>query len=484
MRRTIPLYSKVLAWLAVNVLVLCVLLFVFLRLQFHLSLDWMLAGSAGDRIEAIGNTLAADLSKHPESEWSGILQQYDAKHGVTFALFSSDGSEVLGAPVKVPTEVMPKLIDKRMKGERPPAPRRPPSSAPTRPSDAPPKPRFMQRAGEPARYWAGIHIDLVYGPDQLPLTLAMVSNTITGGGLFVDLWPWANLCILGLLLSALVWIPFVRGLTRSIEKLNQAAHRIAHGNFNERVVDRRNDELGELSLSVNTMAQQLDTYVEQQRRITADVAHELCSPIARMQLSLGIIVQRSLPAQASYLGKIDRELQHMAKLVEEVLLFTRAAHPAEQGEPELIELKSLIETVVAREAADVVVNVSILELTLHSLREALDRAISNIVRNAVRYASHAGSIDIKARTTDSQHVEITIRDHGSGVPANALDKIFDAFFRIDPARGRHTGGAGLGLAIVRRCVVACGGHVEAILANPGMVFIITLPSDARASRTT
>jgi two-component system sensor histidine kinase CpxA len=83
-----------------------------------------------------------------------------------------------------------------------------------------------------------------------------------------------------------------------------------------RLPDTRGDELGELSTSVNTMAAQLGDYVAQQRRITADVAHELCSPIARMQMALGVVEQRSTPDQATYLKKLDNELQHMARLVE------------------------------------------------------------------------------------------------------------------------------------------------------------------------
>jgi two-component system sensor histidine kinase CpxA len=166
----------------------------------------------------------------------------------------------------------------------------------------------------------------------------------------------------------------------------------------------------------------------------------------------------------------------MAKLVEEVLSFTKAAHLAEQSEPEDIDLPALISNVVAREASDVEVNVSVPDLHMHTLHEALDRSISNIVRNAVRYASRGGSIDISARALDAGTVEITIRDHGPGVPAEALGKIFDAFFRLDPARGRHTGGAGLGLAIVRRCVDACRGKVSASLADPGLMFTITLPT--------
>lgn len=479
MRRGLPIYGKVLAWLLVNVLLLTVLVLGFLRMQFHMSLDWMLVGPAGDRISMIGDRVTGELSHQPESEWPAALKGYEKSYGVTFALLDRSGTQVMGAPLQIPADLRPKVTDKRPAGEREgqrrPPPRRPPDAvanpapgaASSRPPDAPPKPRFMQRTGDPARYWAGIHLDLTYGPDFVPLTLVMVSDKITGGGLFIDLWPWAGLAAACLGLSAIVWMPFVSGLTRSIGRMNKAARNIAQGNFNERVPDKRNDELGELSSSVNAMASQLGDYVEQQRRITADVAHELCSPIARMQMAVGVIQQRGTPEQATYLEKIDRELQHMAKLVEEVLSFTKAAHLAEQGEAEDFDLRQLVTDAVAREAAESEVVLDVPEMKMHTHRDALERAVSNIVRNAVRYAGSGGPIEVRAAPTDGNTVEITIRDHGPGVPADALDKIFDAFFRVDPARGRGTGGAGLGLAIVKRCVAACRGHVSASLPDGG-----------------
>ena len=472
-RRGIPIYGKVLAWLAVNVLMLALLVFCFLRMQFLMSLDWMLAGGGGDRISLIADTVTRDLSALPESEWPRKLNSYEAHYGVTFALFGADGKEVVGTPLQVPPELMSKLIDKRgTAGDRPPPPPRRPGEGSMkgpmkRPLDAPPKPRFMQRAGDPAHYWAGIHLDLVYGPELRPLTLTMVSDTITGGGLFFDLWPWIGLGAAGLGLSALVWIPFVRGLTRSIGQLNSAAGSIARGNFNDRVSEKRRDELGELSSSVNTMAEKLGHFVSEQRRITADVAHELCSPIARMQMALGVVEQRSTPEQANYLKKLDAELQHMAKLVEEVLAFSKAETIPKQTAPEKVSLTDLVAQVVSREGAGSDIEIDVpTGIHLQTRREALDRALGNVLRNAVRYAAQGGPIRIQARSDGQGGVVIAVSDQGPGVPPEALPRLFEAFFRPEAARARHTGGSGLGLAIVKRCVEACNGTVSASLQSP------------------
>lgn len=476
-RLRLPLYLKILLWFGVNLLLLAFLVFGFLSMQFRMSLDWMLSGEAGERVSAIGDSLTDELSQLPEQQWPEVLQRHGAQYAVTFALFSSNGTQIMGTQVQVPPEVLPKLIDKRGPNDRPPPRRPPPGVASKRPSDAPPKPRFMLRAGDPAHYWAGVHLDLTQQIDHRPLTLLMVSNTITGGGLFFDLWPWLGLAAAALLLSALVWMPFVRGITGFIGRLNHAAGRIAQGNFGERVSRSRNDELGELSSSVNTMAAQLGEYVAEQRRITADVAHELCSPIARMQMALGVVEQRSTPEQSGYLKKLDAELQHMARLVEEVLAFSKAETLPERETAEDINLHDLIVAVIAREApeADIQLAVST-DLQLHSLRDALDRAIGNVLRNAARYAASSGPIQIHAGQQDGKTI-IRISDQGPGVPPETLPRLFEPFYRPEAARRRSTGGSGLGLAITKRCIEACRGTVTAKLREPtGLEIVISIPA--------
>lgn len=476
-RLHLPLYLKILLWFGMNLLLLALLVFGFLSMQFRMSLDWMLSGEAGERVSAIGDSITNELSQLPEPQWPEALQRHGAQYHVTFALFSSNGTQIMGPQVQVPPEVLPKLIDKRGPNDRPPPRRPPPGVARKRPSDAPPKPRFMLRAGDPARYWAGVHLDLTQQSDHRPLTLLMVSNTITGGGLFFDLWPWLGLAAAALLLSALVWMPFVRGITGFIGRLNLAAGRIAQGNFGERVSRTRNDELGELSSSVNAMAGQLGEYVAEQRRITADVAHELCSPIARMQMALGVVEQRSTPEQAGYLQKLDAELQHMARLVEEVLAFSKAETLPERETAEDINLHELIVAVVAREAPEADIHLDVTkDLQLHSLRDALDRAIGNVLRNAARYAADSGPILIHADQQDGRTI-IRISDQGPGVPPETLPRLFEPFYRPEAARRRSTGGSGLGLAITKRCIEACGGTVTAKLREPaGLEILISIPA--------
>jgi two-component system sensor histidine kinase CpxA len=485
MRLRFPLYGKVLFWFFVNLALVAALAYGFVRMQFRVGMEWLLAGPAGQRLEAMSEVIAADLRERPVDRWGEVLDRYHAAHGATFAIFRNDARQVAGPTIDSPAALGEKLRDRR----GPPNPRtprlRPADGAPGEKREpapqGPPPARlaFFLRAGEPPNYYAGLHIGVTHDNpgDPRPVTLLIVADSITGGGLFFEPRPWLIFAAAALVLSALVWLPIVGGISRAIRRVNTAARGIAEGRFDVRVPERRRDELGELGGSVNTMAAQLGKLVEHQRRLTADVAHELCSPIARMQRALGIVEQRAVPEQAGYLEKLDRELQHMARLVEEVLSFTKASALPTLVAPEEFALADLVAEVLAREAVEVRVDVRVAaELRVRMIREALDRALSNVLRNAVRYAAHAGPIEVRAQST-ADAVEITVRDHGPGIPTDALEKIFEPFYRPEVARQRTTGGTGLGLAIVRRCVEACGGSVSAAPADPGGLCIcIRLPN--------
>lgn len=483
MRMRIPLFGKVLFWFVLNLLVIAALVYAFARAQFQIGLEWLLAGESGHRLEAMAEVITGDLRERPVEQWGEVLARYEAAHQVTVALFRNDGRQIAGTALDVPPDVGQKLRDRR----GPPAERerdggRPaPGHGESQLKRGPPPARvdFFIRAGTPARYWAGIHIGVTHADaaDPRPVTLVLVGETITGGGLFVPPRPWLTLIGVALLVSAIVWLPLIAGITRAIRRLNNAARTIADGRFDVRLPARGRDELGELAASVNTMAERLAAMVDSQRRFTADVAHELCSPIARMQRAVGVVEQRANAEISPYVAKLEQELQHMAKLVEEVLSFAKSTTPPSFANAERVDVAELIREVQNREAAEADLCVDVPPgLVLQTLREPLDRAIANVLRNAVRYAGHAGAIELTARNAGTD-VEIAVRDHGPGVPAESLEKLFEPFYRPDLARDRRTGGAGLGLAIVKRCVELCGGAVRAELPEGGgMRVVLRVPA--------
>ncbi len=471
MRLKLPLYSKILLWFLVNLGVVATIGLFYARVTFQPGLDWLLNGPPGSRIELLAVHLTNKLIASPQSDWDRVLKNYHAENGVTFTLFTSDGRQVFGESVKVPDEVRKRLIDKRQPETRLRPPRRE-MDADVRMQ--PRKPRFILRSESPTHYWSGMHLDMMYEADGQwhPLTMVLIADTLTANGLLFEWWPWIVVVLMGVGASALIWLPIVSGITRAIRRTNEASKRIAAGQFDVRLSDTRGDELGELATSVNVMAAQLGDYVAQQRRITADVAHELCSPIARMQMALGVVEHRSTPEQASYLKKLDNELQHMAKLVEEVLVFSKAATLPERETAETFDLRELIVQIIAREAPDSEIQVDVGDLKLYTLRSAMDRALGNVLRNAVRYAK---DIEIHAKDEHGS-VIIQVLDQGPGVPADSLARLFEPFYRPEAARGRNTGGSGLGLAITKRCIEACGGTVTVRERNGGgLVFECVLP---------
>jgi len=282
-------------------------------------------------------------------------------------------------------------------------------------------------------------------------------------------------------LSILFWLPFAFGLTRQLRRVTVATSRVASGNFDVRLAAGGHDELSELAQSVNTMANQLDALVRGQKRFLGDVAHELCSPVSRMQAALAILEHRGADEkQAHYLANLRDELDGISRLVDELLQFSKASVQREVAlQP--VSLAPLVAGVVAREAGDAKVECDVpAGLTVQAEPTLLSRALGNVLRNAVRYAGAAGPIVVSAAPQQGL-VALIVADSGSGVPADSLPRLFDAFYRPDSARTRESGGAGLGLAIVKTCIEACGGRVAARNGHSaGLEVIFALPSAAPA----
>lgn len=347
------------------------------------------------------------------------------------------------------------------------------------PGSAPIHRRFLVQTDNPRTYWVGLLIALRPGQetDHMRGTLLARSTTFGAGGFFFDYRPWILGCAGIVVLCGLFWLPFIGGITRSIAQLTRATRQIADGQFDVRVDETRTDELGQLGGAINRMSSRLEGFVTGQKRSLGDIAHELCSPLARLQMSVGILEQNSTEQQNQCLEDVHEEVQHMSDLVNELLTISKASLKPGNIIRKPVNVKAVAEHAAKREAADkgeVIVQVPP-DLTCFASPELLQRAVSNLVRNALRYAGDANPITITARREASNAV-ITITDLGPGVPPAHLDRIFDAFYRIEPDRARNTGGAGLGLAIVKTCIEACGGTATAKNREPrGLEVKLTLP---------
>jgi two-component system sensor histidine kinase CpxA len=215
------------------------------------------------------------------------------------------------------------------------------------------------------------------------------------------------------------------------------------------------------------MAERLAGLVAGQKRFLGDVAHELCSPLAKLRVSLAILEQRTGQDQKTYLASAEDEAAHMANLVNELLSFSKASFAAHSAPLRPVNLREAADRAIRREApAGAAVQVEIPhDFLVQADPELLTRALANLLRNAIRYAGPAGPITLAASRQGNQ-AHITVSDHGPGVPPADLARIFDPFYRVDPSRDRATGGVGLGLAIVKTCVEVCGGAVTCRNLHP------------------
>ena len=497
----LPLYARILLWFTLNVAIIGAALALVMRAQLRHGLDSFIGSFVAAKLQAEGERIYQQLSTTPREQWDDLMREVETTHGVRAALMRGTSEHLAGTKLTLPESVSndPLLRTARgprpgqgPEGNRPPPPRDGPGPdglpggppRETRPADnlVPTQyGKLLARAGDPAQYWAIIMVPpprgFSSGPRQ-PISYVIAADSIFNRGLLFDVRPWLIGIGAALGFSALFWFPFVRGITARIKETMRATEQMAQGKFDARVKENRSDELGRLAAGVNRMAQQLDGYVTGQRRFTGDIAHELCSPISRMQAALGILESRAGDEkQQRYMATLSDELQHMSHLVQELLQFSKASLHRDLTLA-TVPLADLAHEVAARESSgwpDHAVQIEIADdLQVRVEPELFARALGNVIRNALRYAGGAGPIIIAAAPRDGV-VAITISDQGPGVPPESLPKLFDAFFRPDADRAREHGGAGLGLAIVKSGIAACRGTVTAANREPhGLVITMTL----------
>jgi two-component system, OmpR family, sensor histidine kinase CpxA len=177
-------------------------------------------------------------------------------------------------------------------------------------------------------------------------------------------------------------------------------------------------------------------------------------------MALGILEQRADDRQRPYVDDLREEIQHMSGLVNELLSFSKASLRGQSLELRAVPLAEVVRKVVAREGESGQIETQVAEnLAVLAEPELLGRALGNLIRNAIRYAGAAGPIKIEARRAGDE-ITVLVTDSGPGLPAEALEHLFEPFYRADAARTRETGGAGLGLAIVKSCLDACQARIN------------------------
>lgn len=275
-------------------------------------------------------------------------------------------------------------------------------------------------------------------------------------------------------------------LTSPVRRMQKVAERFGQGDFTARIDSRRKDELGQLARTLDAMAGRIEVLLAAERRLLADISHELRSPLAR--LGVAVELARTGSSREAALDRIQKESERLNSLVGELLQVTRAEADPAARRFELVALDSLLTTIVEDAQVEAGARGCEVRLTVKSPvsipgdAELLRRAAENIIRNAVRYAPAATAVEVTLERA-GDHARICVRDHGPGVPEEALPQIFNAFYRVDTHRDRASGGVGLGLAIAKRAIELHGGTLRARNADPGLLVEISLPTAAVASPT-
>jgi len=290
--------------------------------------------------------------------------------------------------------------------------------------------------------------------------------------------------VLGLACILLASWLLSRMFTRPIRQLQQSAGQLGSGRMQTRApasLTTRGDEIGELAQSFDHMATQLEGLMSSHKQLLRDVSHELRSPLARLTVALELARDMAGDAAQNDLARIGLEAERLNALIAEVLTLARFEQSAIQTDMSEIDLAALLQEIVAdasfeAEAAGKRVQLINLDVcSMHADRLWLGRALDNVLRNAVRHTDAGTEVEI-AMHCSSEQVIISVQDHGPGVPDEALEHLFEPFFRAEDSRARNSGGYGLGLAIARQVVELHHGDISASHATDGGLLVsITLP---------
>jgi two-component system sensor histidine kinase BaeS len=288
--------------------------------------------------------------------------------------------------------------------------------------------------------------------------------------------------ILAIVVTALL----SRRVLRPIAALTSASRRLGEGGLGERVPVVGRDELAELARSFNRMADSLQRGEERQRRLIADVAHELRTPLANLRGYLEALKDGVMPPDPELFASLHEEAVLQQRIVDDLQDLALAEAGALVYRRTRVDLGDLLETCrvghhAVADAAGVRLAVSAPPaaaepIQVHADPDRLRQVVGNLVTNALRATAAGGSVVLAAARTGATRT-ITVTDTGSGISATDLPHVFDRFWRADAARSRTTGGSGLGLAIAHQIVTDHGGTMS-VASTPGVgtTFTIVLPA--------
>jgi two-component system sensor histidine kinase BaeS len=288
--------------------------------------------------------------------------------------------------------------------------------------------------------------------------------------------------LIALVIAFVLAIILAEGILKPVRQLTRAAELVAAGDWSHEVPAKGKDELAALARSFNAMVDSLRQSEERRQGMTADIAHELRTPLAVQRAHLEAMQDGIYPITAESLQPVLDQNGMLVRLVDDLRTLALADAGELQLEKQsvnarefLLGMQERFRSAAEERNVEIVVSESQTCPSIMADPDRLAQIFTNLIGNALRYAPEGGKIILAAECTGNE-ILITVSDNGPGIPAEALPAIFDRFYRVDKARSREEGGSGLGLAIARQLAGAHGGKLSAEnLPQGGARFTLSIP---------
>nr|WP_238946870.1 ATP-binding protein [Seongchinamella unica] len=394
--------------------------------------------------------LIYELQNIPRAQLPALIKEARDEHNVRVWLLDRQGSDLAGA------DVPPAVHDlaRELQGRK----RRAFSRSPDGPMVA--HKVFLEESGV-------TRMVMLFPKPRHRVLGAIVAN------------HWLRLLIAALV-SGLVCYALSRLLTNRLRELRRASRQLARGELQTRIQvrERGGDETDELARDFNTMAEQLQRRMQSQQQLLSDVSHELRSPLARMRVALAL-AEEAPDKRPDYLDRMEQETLRLEELISQ-LLSTEDDTLKLDTHIDLVALLEQLCSDASFEGAVVDKAVAFSSETgvavIASSGDLLHKSFENIIRNALHHTAEGTTVRVTLELRDGCY-RVSVEDEGPGVDEDALERIFDEFYRLDSARSRKDGGFGLGLAIARRAIRRHGGELRAENSARGLIVRATLPVD-------
>lgn len=276
---------------------------------------------------------------------------------------------------------------------------------------------------------------------------------------------------------------FSKRITRTIDALNTSAKKIANGDFTSRVTIQGQGEMSDLSKSMNYMATELEKLEDMRKDFIANISHDFRSPLTSIKGFIQAMLDGTIPVerQDKYLNIVLDETDRLTKLTNDILLLTKMENNTIQADMQDFDLHSVIRKILLQfeqKIIDKKIDFTLLidrhELFVHADMNQIQRVVTNLVDNAIKFCSPTDTIVIETSILKGR-VEVSVKDTGPGISEEDIKYIWDRFHKADRSRGKDKKGIGLGLSIVREIIKAHGEDINVYSQEgKGTTFVFTL----------